>query len=318
MKNPSYCLKTRSLTNRKSLVNIKDFATLPPPSASFNRFIDSLPEVLAGKDFKRVVRAILRAVRQSRLVGVGLGAHVVKCGLSPVIIDLIKQGVIKAIAMNGATAIHDYEISLVGKTSEDVAENIKTGRFGMVRETADAFIRASQQAVEENIGLGSALGRLILKDRPLRAVGSHRNKFASFSILASAYQHKIPVTVHIALGTDTVHMYPEISGAELGESSMTDFRLFTSVICGLRKGVWLNIGSAVILPEVFLKAVSVARNLGHKLDSFLAVNLDMFQHYRPRQNVTGRPAPEGINLTGHHEIMLPLLRLSVLSKLRKV
>ncbi|MFH1231716.1 MAG: hypothetical protein V1709_09500 [Planctomycetota bacterium] len=303
-----YHLRTISINQRKNLVNIKDFARLPPPSRSFNTFIDSLPDILVGRDFKNLVDAIVKSVRNKRLVGVGLGAHVVKCGLSPVIIDLMKRGVIKAIAMHGATAIHDYEISLIGRTSEDVAANIKTGNFGMSIETAEAFARASRNAVNANIGLGQSLGKLIIKER---------NKFASASILANAYKLGIPATVHIAIGTDTIHMHPNISGADLGESSLTDFRIFANTICGLNNGVWLNIGSAVIMPEVFLKAVSIARNQGHKLNSFTAANLDMIQHYRPRQNVTGRPAPIGINITGHHEIMLPLLRMAVLSRLDK-
>lgn len=301
-----YHIRTIPISQRKTLVNIKDFARLPPPSRSFNTFIDSLPDILVGRDFKNLVDAIVKSVRGKRLVGAGLGAHVVKCGLSPIIIDLMKRGVIKAVAMHGATAIHDYEISLIGRTSENVSESIKTGAFGMVSETSGAFVRACRNAVSTNTGLGQSLGKLIIKER---------NKFASASILANASKLGIPATVHVAIGTDTVHMHPSISGADLGESSLTDFRIFANTICGLNKGVWLNIGSAVIMPEVFLKAVSIARNLGHKLNSFTAANLDMIQHYRPRQNVTGRPAPIGINITGHHEIMLPLLRMAVLSRL---
>jgi deoxyhypusine synthase len=306
LKMNKYHIRTYSITQRKTLVDIKQFAKLPKPSRAFNQFIESFPDILGGKDFKRLIDAIVKSVRNKRLVGVGLGAHVIKCGLSLVIIDLMKKGVIKAIAMHGATAIHDYEISLIGRTSEDVATNIKTGKFGMVSETSEAFVRACRNAVSANIGLGQSLGKLIIKER---------NKFASASILANAYKLGIPATVHVAIGTDTVHIHPAISGADLGESSLTDFRIFANAICGLNKGVWLNIGSAVILPEVFLKAVSIARNLGHKLDSFTAANLDMIQHYRPRQNVTGRPAPIGINITGHHEIILPLLRMAVLSRL---
>lgn len=302
-------LKTVPISQRKTLVDISHFAKLAQPSKSFDTFVNSFPDILGGRDFKTLVDAIVRAVKVKKTVGVGLGAHVIKCGLSPVIIDLMKRKVINAIAMNGATAIHDYEISLVGRTSEDVAESIKTGKFGMVDETAQAFIRASKDAVINDKGLGSSLGHLILKDH---------NKYSSYSILATAAKLGIPVTVHIALGTDTIHMHPAISGAELGEASLNDFRLFCQVICGLNKGCWLNIGSAVILPEVFLKAVSVARNQGYKLDSFTTANLDMIQHYRPRQNVTGRPLSKtslGINLTGQHEIMLPLLRMAVLSRL---
>jgi len=313
-------LKTVSISQRKTLVDVRHFAGLAQPSRSFNAFIDSFPDILGGSDFKALVDAIVRSVKAKKTVGVGLGAHVIKCGLSPVVIDLMKRGVIKVIAMNGATAIHDYEISLIGRTSEDVAESIKTGQFGMVDETAQAFVRASRDAVLNDKGLGESLGHLILKDK---------NKYASHSILAMAAKLGIPVTVHVALGTDTIHMHPAISGADLGEASMNDFRIFCQVICGakrspeahrggLNRGVWLNIGSAVILPEVFLKAVSVARNQGYKLDSFTTANLDMIQHYRPRQNVTGRPLSKtslGINLTGQHEILLPLLRMAVLGRI---
>lgn len=303
-------LKTLPITQRQTLVDINHFAKLARPSKAFGSFVNSFPDILGGSDFKALVDAIVRAVRHKKMVGLGLGAHVIKCGLAPIIIDLIHRGVIKAIAMNGATAIHDYEISLIGRTSEDVAESIKTGRFGMVDETARAFIRASRDAVLNDKGLGASLGNLILKDR---------NKYASYSVLARAAKSGIPITVHIASGTDTIHMHPAISGADLGQSSLADFRLFTKVVCGLNRGVWLNIGSAVILPEVFMKAVAVARNQGYKLDSFTTANLDMIQHYRPRQNVTGRPLTKsslGINLTGQHEILLPLLRMAVLSRLR--
>ena len=302
-------LKTVPISQRKTLVDVRHFAKLSQPSKSFDAFVNSLPDILGGSYFKALVDAIVRSVKAKKTVGVGLGAHVIKCGLSPVIIDLMKRGVIKAIAMNGATAIHDYEISLVGRTSEDVTESIKTGRFGMVDETAQAFIRASKDAVLNDKGLGESLGHLILKDK---------NKYASASILAQAAKLGIPVTVHVALGRDKIHMHPAISGADLGEASINDFRLFCQVICGLNRGVWLNIGSAVILPEVFLKAVSVARNQGYKLDSFTTANLDMIQHYRPRQNVTGRPLSKsslGINLTGQHEILLPLLRMAVLGRI---
>lgn len=302
-------LKTVSISQRKTLVDIRRFARLARPSKAFDVFVNSFPDILGGSDFKALVNAIVRAVKAKKIVGVGLGAHVIKCGLSPVIIDLMKRKVIKAIAMNGATAIHDYEISLVGRTSEDVAESIKTGKFGMVDETAQTFVRASKDAVLNDKGLGESLGNLILKDN---------NRYVSHSILAAAAKLGVPVTVHVALGTDTIHMHPAISGAELGEASINDFRLFCNIISGLNKGVWLNIGSAVILPEVFLKAVSVARNQGYKLDSFTTANLDMIQHYRPRQNVTGRPLTKsslGINLTGQHEILLPLLRMAVLSRL---
>lgn len=301
-------LRTYSIFRRKNLVSVKQFARLTDPPKGFAKFLDSLPDILAGRALNRLINAIVKAYRDGRLIGVGLGAHVIKCGLSPVIIDLMNRGIIKALALNGASAIHDYEISLIGATSEDVKESIKTGKFGMAKETAYGMARAAQYAMDNNIGLGQALGNLIREER---------NKFADYSILAAAAKLKIPVSVHVAIGTDTVHMHPVTSGETLGAATLFDFRLLASVIGHLNKGVWLNIGSAVILPEVFIKAVSMARNLGHRLNDFTTANLDMIQHYRPNMNVTGRPTTRGINIIGHHEIMLPLLRWGILSSLKQ-
>ena len=299
-------LKTYPIRQRRNLVNIKQFARLSPPPRGFRRFINELPDILAGRDFKQLIEAIAKAVKQGKIVGVALGAHIIKCGLSPVIIDLMKRGVIRAVAMNGAGAIHDYEISLIGATSEDVRRELPSGKFGMARETPAFFARAAQYATRDDIGLGMACGKLIRTEK---------NRYAKYSIMAEAERVGVPVTVHIAFGTDTIHMHPNISGATLGEATMTDFRLLASVICHLEGGVWLNIGSAVILPEVFLKAVTIAHNLGYKLKNLTTANLDMIQHYRPRTNVTDRPTERGINLTGHHEIMLPLFRWAVLASL---
>ncbi|MFH1226479.1 MAG: hypothetical protein V1701_01080 [Planctomycetota bacterium] len=307
---PLHKLKTYSIKDRKSVVNVKDFATLSKPGKEWGGFFKSLPDILGGRDFNRLIDAIVRANKDKHLIGVGLGGHVIKCGLSPVIIDLINRGIIKSVAMNGSTAIHDYEISLIGATSEDVNESIKDGSFGMAEETAFAFARAAKTAGQKDIGLGRALGQMIDKEN---------SQFKQYSILAAAVCNNIPATIHVAIGTDIVHMHSCISGEELGKSTLKDFHILAETICGLDKGVWLNIGSAVILPEIFLKAVAIARNLGHKLNDFTAANLDMIQHYRPRQNVTGRVAGKGavgINLTGHHEIMLPLLRLGLLSALQ--
>lgn len=297
-------LRTYSIRRRKNLVHIRQFCRLTPPPRNF---LAGLPDILAGRDFKHLVEAIARAHQGKHLIGVALGAHVIKCGLSPVIIDLMKRGIINAIAMNGATAIHDYEISLIGATSEDVRENIRDGKFGMAWETAEFFSRAARRvAIYQADGLGEACGKLIQQDR---------NRYRDYSILAHANRLNIPVTIHVAFGTDTIHLHPSISGADLGQATLRDFEILCSIIADLNKGVWLNIGSAVILPEVFLKAVSVARNLGYRLDNFTTANLDMIQHYRPVMNVTNRPTNQGINLTGHHEIMLPLLRWAVLSEL---
>jgi hypothetical protein len=300
-------LKTYSIRKRKNLVNLKQFARLNNPPAGLAKFIEGLPDILAGRDFKELIQAIVRAYKGNHIVGAAIGAHVIKCGLSPIIIDLMKRGIIKAIALNGAGAIHDYEISLIGATSEDVSESLKHGEFGMAKETADFFTRATKNAVDNCTGLGDACGELILKDK---------NPYSDYSILAQAAKLKIPITVHVAIGTDTIHMHPNISGKELGEATLTDFRILTSVVCGLNKGVWLNIGSAVILPEVFLKAVSISRNLCYPLNDLITANLDMIQHYRGRMNVTGRPISRGINLIGHHEVMLPLLRWGILSAIK--
>ncbi|ODS32571.1 MAG: hypothetical protein SCARUB_02322 [Candidatus Scalindua rubra] len=232
-----------------------------------------------------------------------IGAHVIKCGLSPIIIDLMKRGIITAVAMNGSGAIHDYEISLIGKTSEDVSHSLKDGSFGMARETAEAIQAAASVFA---YGLGRAVGDKIIKDK---------NKYKQHSILATGIKLNIPTTVHAAIGTDVIYMHPEISGGEMGESSHFDFKLLCSVVAELEGGVWFNVGSAVIMPEVFLKALTVARNLGRKVKNFTTVNMDMIQHYRPLTNVVTRPTTHGYSVTGHHEIMLPLLRLGILSKL---
>lgn len=299
-------LKTVSIVDRRSLVHIDQFATAPDAECSCRDFLSSLPRLLAAEDLRALAEAIVAAYRQSTLVGAALGAHVVKVGLAPVLIDLMERRLLGVIAMHGAGAIHDFEIALAGRTSEDVAESIRDGSFGMCRETAEAFAAACHRATATGEGLGEAMGQLILqRDLP----------HAKSSILAAGVRFGVPITLHVALGTDIVHMHAGLSGAELGEASLRDFRTLCTVLPALQGGVWLNIGSAVLLPEVFLKAVSVVRNLGTPLDNFLAANLDMIQHYRPRANVTGRPAPRGISLTGHHEILLPLLRIAVLALL---
>jgi hypothetical protein len=315
-------IKTYPIKRRKNLVSIKQFARAVEHK-EFNKFLDSLPEILAGNNIRDVIKAIAEATNKNRHVVMAIGAHVIKCGLSPIIIDLMKSGILTAIAMSGSTAIHDYEISLIGETSEDVSQSLKDGSFGMARETAEAFqVAVTQNATERKskqestclrvarrqIGLGRALGRQIIKDK---------NKYKQYSILATGAKLGIPATVHVAVGTDTIHMHPCISGGDLGESSHVDFKILCSVVSDLEGGVWMNVGSAVIMPEVFLKALAVARNLGKKVEDFTAVNMDMIQHYRPQTNVVKRPTTHGYSITGHHEIMLPLLRLGILSKLKK-
>ena len=297
-------IKTYSIKKRKNLFKSEQFGK-PIESKDFNKFIDSLPKVLAANDLRNIIDNIVKAHRKNRPVVLALGAHVIKCGLSPLVIDLMKRGIITAVAMNGSGAIHDYEISLIGETSEDVSHSLKDGSFGMAKETAEAIQAA---ASVPDSGLGRALGNKILKDK---------NKHRKDSILAVGAQLKIPVTVHVAVGTDIIHMHPCVSGSDIGESSHIDFKLLCSVVAGLEGGVWLNVGSAVIMPEVFLKAITVARNLGRKVRDFTTVNMDMIQHYRPQMNVVKRPTTHGYSITGHHEIMLPLLRLGILAGLKK-
>ncbi|HHT9129637.1 MAG TPA: hypothetical protein ACFYEC_02075 [Candidatus Brocadiaceae bacterium] len=299
-------IKTYSIKERKNLSNINLFAKPVLPKDGMHAFLESLPEILASSNLRKVIDAIAHAYQKKHLVVMAFGAHVIKCGLSPLIIDLMKRRVITALAMNGAAAIHDYEVSLIGATSEDVAASLKDGSFGMAKETADAFHDASVKGTKGNIGLGRALGNKIIKEK---------NKYNDLSLLAWGARLNIPTTVHVALGTDTIHMHPNISGKDLGESSHIDFKILASVVSKLEGGVWLNVGSAVIMPEVFLKALCVARNVGHKVENFVAVNMDMIQHYRPRTNVLKRPTTYGYEIIGHHEIMLPLLRMGILSKL---
>ncbi len=295
-------IKTYPIKNRKNLVSIDRFGKAIE-FKSFSKFIDSLPSFLAANDLRDLIDSMVKSYGKKRQVVLALGAHVIKCGLSPIVIDLMKRGIVTAVAMNGSGAIHDYEISLIGETSEDVSQSIKDGSFGMARETADAIQVAASMP---GCGLGRALGNKIFSDK---------NKYQQHSILAAGARLNIPVTVHVAIGTDIIHMHPNVSGADIGESSHIDFKILCSVVSELEGGVWLNVGSAVIMPEVFLKAITVARNLGRKIKNFTTSNMDMIQHYRPQTNVIKRPTNRGFSITGHHEIMLPLLRLGILSKL---
>ncbi|MEW6358041.1 MAG: hypothetical protein AB1696_17030 [Planctomycetota bacterium] len=301
-------LKTRSIKKRRNLVNVDMFGK-PAIGDSFAAFAKSLPDILAARDLREVAEGMARAHRKGKTVALAFGAHVIKCGCSPILIDMIERGLITSVSGNGACAVHDFEIALIGATSEDVGDGLRTGMFGASRETAEAMAEAAHLADRQGWGLGRALGELILK---------RRCRYARHSIFAAAAKLGIPATVHVAMGTDVVHMHPDIPADNLGEATMRDFRLLCSVVADLQGGVWLNVGSAVIMPEVFLKALTVARNLGHKVDDFISVNLDMLQHYRPRQNVLNRPGGASHAITGHHEIMLPLLRMMVLQELRKM
>ncbi len=300
-------LKTCSIKGRKSKVSVGDFGVPYSAGSTFAEFLGSLPSILGAKDLLDVAGAVTKAVRGGRTVALGMGAHVLKVGLGPLIIDLIERGVIKSLALNGAGIVHDFEIAYAGCTSEDVDAEIGTGSFGMARETGTILNRAIKRGAEK--GIGRAVGELIARSRY-----PNRHK----SVLAACARKGIPCTVHVALGTDILHIHPQMDGAATGRAAMVDFRIFASVVASLEKGVYINMGSAVVLPEVFLKALTLARNLGHRVQDFMTVNMDFIQHYRPLTNVVRRPTMgggRGISLTGHHEIMAPLLFAAIIEGL---
>jgi len=302
-------LKLTSLAQKKHKVMQTLFAKPWEKGGSFNEFLESLPGILAAENFKEVADRIARATIKGRVVLLGMGAHPVKVGLNPVLIDWMEKGILKGIAMNGAGLIHDVELAMVGHTSEEVDEELSRGTFGMVRETHETINRAIRKGAKKGLGIGETLGHTIAKGR---------FPYKHLSLLASGRRLGIPVTVHVAIGTDIVHMGPSADGAAIGKGSLKDFRTFASLVSGLEKGVYINLGSAVIMPEVFLKAVSMARNLGHPLSDLTTVNMDFLHHYRPSVNVVKRPTlkgGKGYTLIGHHEIMLPLLAASVLEKI---
>jgi hypothetical protein len=298
-------LHTVSLEQRGGKVKVGDFASPYRRGSGIQGLIGSLPRILAGEDFRSVVDAILEARMLGRQIIWAIGGHVIKCGMAPVLSDLMRSGLATAFAMNGAASIHDFEIALAGHTSEDVEAVLPDGSFGSAEETGREMNLAIRSGVADGLGLGESLGRALA---PLETHDS---------LLLNAYRQSIPVTVHVAIGTDTPHTHPAADGAAIGAASLRDFQLLCSIIAGLDDGgVYLNVGSAVVMPEVFLKAVSATRNLGHPLARFTTVNLDFLQHYRPRVNVVKRPHAEsggrGYALTGHHEIMLPLLAAALI------
>lgn len=299
-------VRTYPLASRKSKANAADFGA-PYKGPALGEFVDSLPSILAAADFKAIVAAMKAAQQDGRAIIWGLGAHVIKTGLSPVLIDLMEHGFVSAIATNGAGIIHDFELALSGSTSEDVDEALGPGRFGMATETATLLNGAITTGVSRGLGLGQSVAAALADMRP---------PHAAVSIVAAAARLEIPVTVHVAIGTDIIHMHPAASGAAIGEGSLRDFRYFVSNVAQLEHGVYLNCGSAVILPEVFLKAVALARNRGISLDGLTTVNLDFARLYRPQTNVVSRPVAatgKGYSLTGHHEIMIPLLAAALKS-----
>ena len=294
-------VRTYPLSSRKSKANAAAFATRYRAGSGVGALIDSLPDILAGADFKAVVAAVRGARDRGRGLLWGIGAHVIKTGLSPVLIDLMERGFVSALATNGAGAIHDFEVALSGATSEEVDEALGPGRFGMADETGRLLNAAINEGVAQGRGLGQAIAARLREMKP-----AHEK----LSVFAAAARLEIPVTVHVGIGTDITHMHPDASGSALGEGSLRDFRYLTAIVARLERGVYLNCGSAVILPEVFLKAVALARNAGRSLDGLTTVNIDFLRHYRPQVNVVSRPTAgvgRGYALTGHHELLIPLL-----------
>jgi hypothetical protein len=299
-------VRTYPLASRQSKARIEDFARPYPRGGGVPRWLDSLPNILAAADFRAVVERLVAAKRTGGGIIWGFGAHVLKTGLSPVLVDLMRRGFVSALATNGAGLIHDFEIALSGSTSEDVDEALGPGRFGMAEETGAGLNAAITAGVSEGLGLGQSVGRYL---RHVRA------PHAGMSVAAVADELGIPLTAHVAVGTDIIHMHPAASGAAIGEGSLRDFRYFVSNVARLDRGVYLNCGSAVVLPEVFLKAVALARNTGLTLAGLTTVNIDFVRLYRPQTNVVSRPTKgigAGYNLTGHHELLIPLLAAALI------
>ena len=299
-------VRTVPLGRRPSKVEADALGRPVRAGATMRTFLAGLPDVLGARDLRTAVAAIARAVRLGRPVILGMGAHPIKVGLGPLIVDLIGRGRLAAVAMNGACLVHDFEMAWGGRTSEDVGPGLDRGLFGMARETGVFLNQVTGAGAEAGLGLGRAVGE---------AIAWARLPFARGSILAAAARAGIPATVHVAIGTDIIHMHPSADGAAIGAGSLRDFRLLAGVVARLgRGGVYLNLGSAVVLPEVFVKALNLARNVGHRVRDFTTVDMDFTRHYRPSVNVVGRPTAaggQGIHLTGHHEIMFPLLWAAV-------
>jgi deoxyhypusine synthase len=302
-------IATYPLATRPSKVTADDLARAVKTGDSLKDFFDGLPNILAARELHELAQLIREAKAKRRAIIVGLGGHVIKTGLAPVLIDLLQRGYVTAVAMNGSAMIHDFEIALVGATSEDVDATLGVGSFGMAEETGRIINEATKEGARDQIGLGEAVGRHVSAMKPT---------YARQSLLLAAYAAEVPVTVHVAIGTDIVHIHPNADGAAIGQATLHDFRLLCSIVRELDGGgVYLNLGSAVLLPEVFLKTVTVVRNLGFRLADFTTANFDFIQHYRPLTNVVRRPViggGRGFSFTGHHEIMVPLLAASILAE----
>lgn len=302
-------IATYPLASRPSKVTTDDFAKPAPSESSLREFLDGLPNILAARELRELASAIKDAKQKGRAIIVGLGGHVIKTGLAPILIDLMQRSYVTAVAMNGSAMIHDFEIALVGATSEDVDATLGSGSFGMAEETGRTINEAVAAGAKDNIGMGEAIGRQLQLMQP-----PHAEK----SLLHAAYEARVPVTVHVAVGTDIVHIHPSADGASIGQTTQHDFRLLCSLVRELDGGgVYLNLGSAVVLPEVFLKTVTVVRNLGFKLKDFYTANFDFIQQYRPLTNVVRRPVAgsgRGFSFIGHHEIMIPLLAAYIVTQ----
>lgn len=301
-------IATYPLASRPSKVTTADFARPPDADSSIKDFLHGLPNILAARDLGELSELIRKAKREGRAIICGLGGHVIKTGCSPVLIDLMQRGFVTAFVMNGSAMIHDFEIALAGATSEDVDSSLGRGSFGMAEETGRIINNAVIVGAAEKLGMGQAVGRELYLLQPAHA---------NVSLLYAAYDRRIPVTVHVAVGTDIVHIHPNADGAAIGQTTHDDFRLLCSIVRELDGGgVYLNLGSAVVLPEVFLKCVTVVRNLGYRLQDFATANFDFIQQYRPLTNVVRRPVAgsgRGFSFTGHHELMIPLLAASILA-----
>ncbi len=304
-------LKTYSVHGRHSKVSIDDFARPLSPDMRVSQLLAALPAQFAGVEFPELIQSVARSIQTKKPVMLGMGAHVIKVGLNPILIDLMKRGILSSIALNGAGIIHDTEIAMVGRTSEEVADVLGAGAFGAARETGEVLNTAINDGAKQNIGMGQAVGQALLE---------HNFPHNDQSLLAQACKLGIPVTVHVAVGTDIIHIHPSADGAAIGQTSYFDFRVFCRLVSKLEGGTYLNVGSAVILPEIFLKALTVVRNLGFEVKKFTTANFDFIRHYRPSTNVVHRPTMEGgrgFNFTGHHELMIPLFAAALLDELEK-
>lgn len=304
-------VKSYPLVKRPSKVKVDDFGDAWQPGGSINRWLESLPKILAGNDFIAIVDRFVRAAASNKTIILAMGAHAIKVGLNPIILDLLNRRILSSIAMNGAGIIHDAEVAMVGCTSEDVAEQIGTGKFGMAEETGKLLNSAISEGAKQGLGIGRSVGAMLIREN---------FPYNRYSLLARAFELDIPVTVHVAIGTDIIHFHPNVDGASIGKASHLDFRIFARLVSTLEEGVFINLGSAVILPEVFLKALTLVRNLGYQARDFTTVNMDFIRHYRPMTNVVHRPTLDGgkgYNLVGHHEIMFPLLAAAVIEGLKE-